>query len=223
MLTDNENARNKVFDLVLTEALKECCEQEIRSFEDGDGEEHIFGEKFESGIKSVQKRLKQKQNAAKLKKLVPRLAASAAVLTAFAALAGNPYINPFLRDGGGGTSVIINSDIERRMPSYVPEGFELSQAYSSEEYGYALIDFVDSNGNVINISSNANMGGDFYNDPLTETATVNGNIATLYEDSGGKVLSWYDNTGYLNRVYAPGVVEWDELIKIAESIKAGNE
>jgi hypothetical protein len=146
---------------------------------------------------------------------------AACVLITFAALITNPNINPLLRPD---TGIEVNPDFANFIPSYVPEGFEFSQAYRSKEYTFVMIDFIDQDGNTIKIDVNDNAGaGGFEDDPnVTWVEVAGGRNAYIYDfGTGVKMLRWWSKK-YSGQYNITAELETEELIKIAESIEGGN-
>ncbi|MDR0222840.1 MAG: DUF4367 domain-containing protein [Oscillospiraceae bacterium] len=235
MSSENTDVQNKIFDSVLAEALREDCEREVGSFKDG-GEEHAFGEKFEKSIKAVQKQLRRKQNAAKLKKVAPKLAASAAAVALCVSLAANPAVGSFLKgvavkisggdeddEGGGGLidgALITVGDFDGELrPSYLPEGYRITRV----DYGFisVVIEYSDNDGKIIEIKYVSAAGAEALTDggSPSRSASVGGKEADFYEAAGdgepGRLI-WSDG-GYAFVISAQ--IEPEEFIKIAESIK----
>jgi hypothetical protein len=237
MLTYNESTYNGIFDLVLTQALKEDCEREIALYNDG-LEQHTFSEKYKHMIKSIEKQLKRSENIAKLKKSTPRLATAAAALIVCVALATNPTVSAFFRDivvwlADGFARHEFIDDIEITIenfnqelrPAYLPEGYKTSIAIYSpismyiefiyqreniEDDTYIILEYSLAGGAVVSIGvENAEQ---FY-------VAVHGEEAIFYEttteDRTGYLI--WESGGYAFMLIAQ--IELNEFVKIAESIK----
>jgi hypothetical protein len=232
----SESAQNRIFDSILTEALKENYRREAAFFKEGN--EHTFSEEFEKGIAVIGKRLKGKQNAAKLRKSAPKLVTAAAVIIVCMALATNPSVHALIRDivvriTDGFSQHEFNDDVEithenfnhELRPEYLPDGYRLSLALYSPTSMY--ISFINQRENIEDDTSiilqYAIAGGTVISIEIENAVqyftTVNGKEAIFYE------TTTEDRTGYLiwNRGgYAfvlTAQLELEEFVKIAESIK----
>jgi hypothetical protein len=232
----SESAQNRIFDSILTEALKENYRREAAFFKEGN--EHTFSEEFEKGIAVIGKRLKRKQNAAKLRKSAPKLVTAATVIIVCMALATNPSVHAFIRDivvriTDGFSQHEFNDDVEithenfnhELRPEYLPDGYRILFAH----YGMntVIIDFINERENIeddtfatmeYRIADGSVISIDIENTNQFKVL-VNGREAIFYE------TTTEDRTGYLiwNRGgYAfmlTAQLELHEFVQIAESIK----
>jgi hypothetical protein len=232
----SENAHNRIFDSILTEALKESYGREIALFKESD--KHTFNEGFDKKIKNISKQLKRKQSALRFKKSSPKIAAAAASVIVIIALATNPIVHAFFRniivrisDGFNQHEFIDEIEItienfnQELRPAYLPEGYKTSIAIYSPISMY--IEFVNQRENIEDdtfIILEYSIAGDVAISTEIENAEkyyvfVNGREAIFYESTTE------DKTGYLiwnNKGYAfmlIAQIELDEFVKIAESIK----
>jgi len=228
----DKNAADKIFDVILTEALNEDCEREVALYKDS-GHEHVFSENFDKRIAVVEKKLKQKKNATKLKKSAPKLITTAAAVIVCVALATNPSVSAFVRDiymkiVGGFNQHEFRDDIEITVenfnhelrPAYLPESYRIVYAY----YGFISVstEYIDSDGNVMEIkygsAASGVIGVDNENSEPYATL-VNGREAVFYKtftEDRPSYLLW-TNGGYAFVISAQ--FDLAELVKIAESIK----
>jgi hypothetical protein len=237
MLTYNESTYNGIFDLILTQALKEDCEREIALYSDS-LDRHTFSEKYNRMIKIIEKQLKRSENISKLKKSTPKLATAAAALIVCVALATNPTVSAFFRniitwitDGfarhefRNDIEITIESFNQELRPACLPEGYKTSIAIYSpismyiefvnqrdniEDDTYIILEYSIAGGAVISIGiENAEQ---YY-------VSVNGKEAVFYEttteDRTGYLI--WESGGYAFMLIAQ--IELDEFVKIAESIK----
>jgi hypothetical protein len=234
---NSKDATNQIFDLILTEALKEDCEREIELFKNVESE-HIFSEKFEKEIKTIKYRLKRKQNARNLRKSAPKFATAAAAAIVIVALATNPSVSAFFRniivrliDGFNQHEfiddvVISIEDFNQELrPAYLPEGYQISFAlYSPISMYVSFINQRDNMEDDTSIALEYSIAGDAAFSIAVENAeqyyvSVNGREAIFYE------TTTEDKTGYLfwnSGGYAfvlTAQIELEEFVKIAESIK----
>jgi hypothetical protein len=196
VLTDNKNAANQIFNLILTEALKEDCEREAALYKDS-GSEHVFSEKFEKNIATIEKQLKRKQSATKLKKSAPKLATAAAAIIVCVTLATNPSVSAFFKDiivriTGGFNQHEFNDDVvitienfnHELRPAYLPEGYRITFAYYS--LISMLVEFNDEDFNAISLqyglaNSIAISVDNEHSEP--HSILVNGREAVFYESN----------------------------------------
>ncbi|MCL2076950.1 MAG: DUF4367 domain-containing protein [Oscillospiraceae bacterium] len=235
MLTNSKNTYDKIFDLILAEALWEDCEREIALFERKEATEveYTFSEKFEKNVKLAGKQLKRKQNIIKLRKAAPKFAASAAAVIVCVALAFNPTVSAFFKDiitkiTGGYNQYEFIDDVDitsenfnhELRPEYLPEGYRITNVY----YGldFIIIDYTDNDDRIITleyISANHGEIGVDNENSETYTVLVNGKEAIFHEsnaDDRPNYLIW-ENSGYAFVLFAQ--IESNELVQTAESIK----
>lgn len=237
MLTDNKNAANQIFDLILTEALKEDFEREVALYK-GSGDEHIFSENFEKKISAIEKQLRRKQSAAKLKKSAPKLATTAAAIIVCVALATNTSVSAFLKDiivritGGFNQHEFIDDVVitienfnQELRPTYLPEGYQISLAIYSPISMY--ISFVNQRENfeedttiVLQYGIAGSMAISVDNEHSEpHSILVSGREAVFYEsntEDRPSYLVW--NIGGYGFVIS-AQIKLEEFVKIAESIK----
>jgi hypothetical protein len=231
MSENNKNAQDKIFDLILSEALKEDCEREVSLFKDG--EEHIFSDKFEKNIKSIENQLKRKKNNTKFKKTAPKLTAAAAAVIVCVSLATNPSVSAFFK------SIIVKitegfnqhefiDDIEITMdnfnyeirPDYLPEGYRISRIFYS--FVSMFIEYIDEDDNSIVLQYGpANSGEIAVDNENSElyTVSVNEKEAIFYKTNAEDRPSYlvWNSGGYAFIISAQ--IEKEEFVKIAENIK----
>jgi len=214
--------------------LKEDSEREASLYKkEADEDEHIFSDKFEKNIKLIEKRIKYKQNAEKIKKAAPKFAATAAAVIVFVSLATNPSVSAFVKDiivkitGGynqhefiGDTKITLENFVLDLHPEYMPEGYKLTQI----NYGGASVALKYENNydGVIRINygiaDSAAFGVD--NEHSEQySVSVNGKEAVFYETNAEDRPSYlvWSYKGY--SFVATAQIELEEFVKIAKSIK----
>ncbi|MDR2559269.1 MAG: DUF4367 domain-containing protein [Oscillospiraceae bacterium] len=231
----SENARNRIFDSILTEALKESYRREVALYKDSD--EHTFSEEFEKNIRSISKQIRLKQNIEKFKKSTPKIATTAAALIIIFTLAANPVVHAFfkniivrLSDGFNRHEFIddiiitIENFNQELRPAYLPEGYQISLALYSPTS--MIIDYINQRENIeddttitleYRIADASVISTEIENSEKYHVF-INGRDAVFYESTTE------DRTGYL--IWNSGgyafvliaQIEMREFVKIAESI-----
>jgi len=231
MPTDNKDAQNEIFDIILAEALKEDCVEKIAKYKEI-GSEYVFSEKFEKGIESIKRQFRREQRIGKFKKAAPKLATAAAIIIMCAAIATNPAVGAFVRNiiaqitDGFNRYEFIDEEITAEnfnheiRPLYIAEGFRLTYVY----YGLisVTLDYMDDDGEIITIVYGiANDSSIYFDNEHSKTykTIVNGKEAIFHKSTDENFqnsLVWTSG-GYDFVIYAH--IEMEEFVQIAESIK----
>ncbi len=143
MLNDNIRLKNQIFNLILTEALKEDCTCELTALEEEIKKaEYTFSQKTEKFISAIIKRLKYSDSRSKIKKLLPKIGMVAASLIFCIAVFTNPKVNAFINDiivkifpnynqyeFNSNNEITIDNFNYDIKPHYIPDGFRLTQCF----------------------------------------------------------------------------------------------
>lgn len=234
-MTLNKATNERLWDAVITEALRECAEREIAKLENAVNSTEnssVFSAEFEKSISKISNSIGKKERSAQLGKSIFRMAVGAAAVMgiAFGGLLTQPEVaasvsgvvrNVF----GDHDSISIHSETPADpqpvliMPGYVPRGYTL-ESMSNDEYSGSM-SFVSADGDSISFSyildSNLVMNVDNEHQKCREI-TRNGRIYLFYEgiDVPMNMVIWNDGT-YLYTLI--GTLGEDELMKTAESVK----
>lgn len=131
------------------------------------------------------------------------------------------YTSFQLQDNGGDQ---INSQMivdwkNTYVPTYLPEGYEVSDIYNTDDL--KSITFKDKQDNSLDIvysefATSSNMELDTENAALVKTITINGNKGTLITKNNITTVAWIMD----NKIFSVmGQASSDLLIKISESVK----
>jgi hypothetical protein len=232
MWEENRSMNDEIFDLILTQALREDCAREVALYKNMP-DDHEFSEKFEKRAKSISKRLKRKEKVVKFRKAAPKLATAAAVAVVVTALATNPAVaaffgNIYARITGEHVQHEFESTVDvtpetfnhELRPTFLPQGYRIQSAWYG--IGSVAVEYVDEEYNMIIFEyAIAGWRAAFinYEHSIQHIVSVNGREAFFYESTDEDFLSalvWY-NRGYAFVLFAQ--ISLEEFVQIAESIK----
>jgi len=231
-MTLSDSAKERIFDIIVEDMLKESSKQEIDEFRNDD-REHDFSAEFERKAKRIRNSIGRSKAIKTAVKIVTRTVITAASIMGivFGGLLTQPNVSASVKDTIGN---IFDGNDEFKFDNYadkteesgiitglgyVPEGYTLSSSYITPSTG-TIIYKNKSNDNKLVFEYFA-QNHDMYsnNDYSNYNSMFNNGKEYFYYTSTDKydtcTLLWNSN-GYSYNLYANQSVE--ELIKIAESI-----
>lgn len=231
----NEAAKNKIFDIVLAEALKECMDDELEEVDRIVADEkYEFSPKFDRDMKkfinSIGRKDRIKKYARGCVKAVVSLAAVFGIF--FGVLLTQPSVFAAVQNvfrsvfdkydkyefSSNGELTVENFDDSFRL-GYVPEGYYLSLGNYSPVY--ISLTYTNENDKIYFIYAIADGLTSYYDNEHNTyyEFEYNGTEYHYYESNDSDfydTLLWYDR-GYSFSILA--FLPKDELIKMAESIE----
>lgn len=228
--------KEKIFDLILKDALQECLDEELKEIDEmvANSPPHEFSPQFEKRMKKLINSIGRKDRIKKAKRIIVRTAVS--IAAAFGIIFGvfltQPEVSAAVQnvirtvfdrydkyDYVGDELTVENFNNNIRL-GYVPDGYYLSNGvyshisvsliYESENKNEIMFDYGIANGTSGIYDNEHNSYNNF---------TING-IEYHYYESNDKdfydTLVWYKD-GYAFSILAH--LSKEELVKIAENIK----
>ncbi len=228
--------KEKIFDLVLKEALQECLDEELKEIDEmvANSPPHEFSPQFEKRMKKLINSIGRKDRIKKAKRIIVRTAVS--IAAAFGIIFGvfltQPEVSAAVQnvirtvfdrydkyDYIGDELTVENFNNNIRL-GYVPDGYYLSSGdylaanvaliYKDIDDNKIMFDYGIADGTSSIYDNEHNSYSDF---------TINGMEYNYYEsndDDFYDTLVWYKD-GYSFSIFAH--LSKEELVKIAENIK----
>lgn len=228
--------KEKIFDLVLKEALKESLDMELQEIDEmvAKAPPHEFSPQFEKRMKKLINSIGRKDRIKKAKRIIVRTAVS--IAAAFGIIFGvfltQPEVSAAVQnvirtvfdrydkyDYIGDELTVENFDNNIRL-GYVPDGFYLSSGFYS--HISVSLTYKNENKNEImfdyGIADSASSAYDNEHNSYSDF-TINGIEYHYYESNDSDfydTLIWYKD-GYVFSLFAH--LSREELVKIAENVK----
>lgn len=226
----------KDFDKLLSVAMVHVAEEEDSSPLKTNDElkaagipEHEFSTEFESRIAKI----KRRQHNPVYRWLWKRKNRLIAAIMGIVILGGTavcsveavrmPVVNFFLRFDNSNSHVVAdknsNTGISKKylayIPSYVPDGFDIS--YKDESSDYIMIEYSDGNGSYYDLTCSLDFESNSVDteDSTYEEVVINGKTAYICEKDD-RLLAVYYTDDYAYGI--SGTLSKNEIIKIFESI-----
>lgn len=229
-MTLSDSAKERIFDIIVEDMLKESSKQEIDEFRNDD-REHDFSAEFERKAKRIRNSIGRSKAIKTAVKIVTRTVITAASIMGiiFGGLLTQPNVSASVKDtignifDGNDEFEFSNYADKTREKSeitglgYVPEGYTLVSSFITPYNGY--IEYISDNEKLEFefVSQNA----DVYlnNDYSNYVSIINNNQQYYYYNSTDphetNSLIWSDN-GYSYAIWTN--CSFEEMLKIAESI-----
>jgi len=228
--------KEKIFDLILKDALQECLDEELKEIDEmvANSPPHEFSPQFEKRMKKLINSIGRKDRIKKAKRIIVRTAVS--IAAAFGIIFGvfltQPEVSAAVQnvirtvfdrydkyDYVGDELTVENFNNNIRL-GYVPDGYYLSKG----NYSPALVSlkYVNENKNEILFDYGIADGtSSIYDNEhnLYDNFTINGIEYHYYESNDSDFSStivWYDK-GYSFSISAH--LSKEEFVKIAENVK----
>lgn len=229
-MTLSDSAKERIFDIIIEDMLKESCKQEIDEFRK-DEREHSFPADFDRKVRKIRNSIGRDKAVKTAVKIVTRTVITAASIMGviFGGLLTQPNVSASVKDTIGdifdGNDEFSFSNYAGKAEEngvitglgYVPEGYELKSSFITPKNG--RIEYSLNNQEMIfeYFSQNHDM---YSNNDYSNYISVisNGQEYFYYSDTDYLdtcTLVWNCN-GFSYNLYANQSVE--ELIKIAENI-----
>lgn len=228
--------KEKIFDLVLKEALQECLDEELKEIDEmvANSPPHEFSPQFEKRMKKLINSIGRKDRIKKAKRIIVRTAVS--IAAAFGIIFGvfltQPEVSAAVQnvirtvfdrydkyDYIGDELTVENFNNNIRL-GYVPDGYYLSSGdyshalvsltYVNEYENEIILDYGIADGTSSNYDNEHNSYSNF---------KINGMEYHYYESNDNdffNMLIWYKD-GYYFSLLAH--LSKEELVKIAENVK----
>ena len=229
-MTLSESAKERIFDIIIEDMLKESCTQEIEEFRN-DNREHSFPTDFDRKIRRIRNSIGRNKAVKTAVKIVTRTVITAASIMGiiFGGLLTQPNVSASVKETIGDIFYVhdrmeFNNYADKIEESrgitglgYVPEGYVLKSSFITPKNGKVEYEFDDSELIFEYFSQNHDM---YSNNDYSNYISIihNGQEYFYYDDSDNHMtcaIIWNSN-GYSYNLYANLSV--DELITIAESI-----
>ena len=228
--------KEKIFDLVLKEALQESLDKELQEIDEmvASSPPHEFSPQFEKRMRKLINSIGRKDRIKKYTRIAVRTIVSmaAAFGLIFGVLLTQPEVSAAVQnvirtvfdrydkyDYVGDELTVDNFNNNIRL-GYVPDGYYLSSGYYS--HAAVLLTYVNENKNEIMFDYGiANGASGIYDNEHNSYSefTINGIDYYYYESNDNDfydILVWYKD-GYSFSVFAH--LSKEELVKIAENVK----
>lgn len=228
--------KEKIFDLVLKEALQECLDRELQEIDEmvANSPPHEFSPQFEKRMKKLINSIGREDRIKKYTQICIKVVVTAAAIMGvlFGGLLTQPTVYAAVQnvirtvfdrydkyDYIGNELTVENFNNDIRL-GYVPEGYYLSSGYYSR--AAVLLTYVNENKNEIMFDYGIADGvsGVYDNEHNSySNFTINGIEYYYYESTDNDfydTLVWYKG-GYAFSILAH--LSKEELVKIAENIK----
>ncbi len=229
-MTLSDSAKERIFDIIVEDMLKESCKQEIEEFRNDD-REHDFPADFDRKVRKIRNSIGRSKAVKTVVKIVTRTAVTAASIMGiiFGGLLTQPNVSASVKDTidnifDGHDRIEFNNYAGKIEESsditglgYVPEGYVLASSYVTPQNGVIVYKNGDNKLKLEYYSQNHDM---YSNNDYSKyiSITQNGQEYFYYSDTDYHdtcTLIWNYN-GYSYNLYAK--IDVDELIKIAECI-----
>lgn len=231
----SKDANEKMWDIILSEALEEHCRREIKEFMKDDQEPHIFSKKFEKNIRKIRNSIGRRKAIKTAGKFAFK------TFTVFACIMGISF-GALLTQPSVSASVInvftktvsperdsyytkINKTTEdasivKKELGYVPEGFSFSEATITDKSSFLL--YFNQEDNYITFEYAYDDIFKVYIDNenyFSQTENINGqeyNIYSYSKDASMTAILWTDDSyAYMLSAQLPE----EEMFKIIENIE----
>ncbi|MCM1060989.1 MAG: DUF4367 domain-containing protein [Eubacterium sp.] len=232
----NNELKEKIFDVILAEALKECLDEKLKEYDElvANSPPHEFSPEFEKKMKKIKNSIGREDRIKKYKRIAVRsiVSVAAAFGLIFGVLLTQPEVSAAVQnvirtvfnqydkyDYVGEELTVDNFNNNIRL-GYVPDGYYLSKG----DYSPAVVslEYLDENENKIMFDYGiADGSSSIYDNEHNSYSnfTING-IEYHYYESNDKdfynMLVWYKD-GYSFGIFAH--LSKKELVKIAENVK----
>jgi hypothetical protein len=190
MPTNKNSVYDEIFDVILTQALMEDCSRKV-AFYKSMPDDHVFSEKFEKGVKAIQRQLKREERLGRFRKAAPKLATAAAILIMCTALVTNPAVSAFMHNI---IVTVTNSEHSRHefidveitaenfnhelRPAYLPQGYRI--AFATYMSVSMFVEYTNELTLNYGIANSMSIGVDS-NRTVQRAAAVNGREVFFYE------------------------------------------
>lgn len=226
----SKSANEKMWDIILTDALEEHCRREVKDLMNDNQEPHIFSKKFEKNIRKIRNSIGRK----KAIKTAGRFAFKSFTVLAcmmgisFGALLTQPTIYASVTEVirqtfDGYEEYRFTTPAMDKIPmldiGYIPEDYQF--VFANITPSDVQLEYTNSKNSKLTISymtGSVVFNGDT-DYSIHKTKIINGQTYYYFTNSNNNnttTMYWNDNT-FSYRIYAQLSV--DELIKIAENIK----
>ena len=230
----NQQTNEKIFDLLIADALADVWDMELAKYADsGQMEKHKFSDEFERNIRKIRNSIGRKERMKNAGRFSLKFFVTIATIMgiAFGGLLTQPTVfaavenvirsvfDKFDRYDFSGSDVTVETFNSEMRFRYIPDGYYLSMGNYSPVYVQLIytndndeitFEYAIANGTVFSVD----------NEHKTHEALYYGDIEYHYYESYDKdftnTLIW-NNKGYAFEIYAH--LPQEELVKIAENIE----
>lgn len=231
----SKDANEKVWDIILSEALEEHCRQEIKEFMKDNQEPHIFSKKFEKNIRKIRNSIGRRKAIRTAGKFAFKTFTVLACIMgiSFGALLTQPsvsasVINIFTNtfspvDDGYYIDINKNTDndsIIKKELKYIPDGFEFYEAIITGNTSFLY--YTNTDGQLITFEYTYNDIFEAYIDNenyISQKKNTNGQEYTVYsctEETISTIVLWADDS-FAYKLSAQ--LSEEEIFKIIKNIE----
>lgn len=231
----NQRTNNKIFDLLIADALADVWDMEFAKYDDNDtAEEYQFSDEFERNIRKIRNSIGRKERMKNAGRFSLKFFVTIATIMgiAFGGLLTQPTVfasvqNVFRSIFSDHDNYTFSGELpegsefdRNKRLGYIPDGYELRMVFYAKEDIFTTYE-TDDGKNIefdYGLATNSSISVD--NERSTYYELNYGNITYHYyealdQEADYNTLIWYSD-GY--RFSIVGLLSKDEIIKVAENI-----
>ena len=229
-MTLSDSAKERIFDIIIEDMLKESCKQEIEKFRNDD-REHEFPADFDRKARKIRNSIGRNKAVKTAVKIVTRTVITAASIMGviFGGLLTQPNVSASVKDTigdifDGNDEFVFNNYASKSDENnvitglgYVPEGYVLTSSFITPQNG--IIEYISDEGELIfeYVSQNVDV---YLNNDYSNYTLIEYNNQQYYYYNGTDLLDtnnviWYSNGVSYNLA---AEITYEELMKIIDNI-----